>query len=66
MDAKLFNLITGLIFLIVAGLHLCRLIFMWDFIVGPIVFPMWLSWFGFAVALFLSIWSFKIAFYRMK
>jgi hypothetical protein len=58
-------LIAGVVFLIVAVIHFFRLMFGFDFIVGDLGVPVWLSWVGFALAAYLSYASFHFAL-RMK
>lgn len=57
--------IAGFIFLFVAVIHAMRLVFGWDFIVGDLELPLWLSWVGVAFAAYLSYASFHFA-VRMK
>ncbi len=54
--------VAGSIFLIVALLHLARLAFGWNLVLGDFVVPLWLSWFGFLITLYLSYSSFHFAF----
>ncbi len=54
--------LAGLIFLIVALLHLMRIAFGWNLIVGNVTVPLWLSWLGVAIAGYLSYSSFHFAF----
>ncbi len=53
--------IAGLIFLIIALMHLLRLAFGWQLILGSFEVPLWLSWFGVIVAGYLSYGSFHFA-----
>lgn len=50
--------IAGTVFLIVAILHFLRLVFSWQVALGGFEIPVWLSWFGFLVTLYLSYSSF--------
>jgi hypothetical protein len=52
---------AGIVFLIVAVIHFLRLMTGWALIVGSLVVPLWLSWFGVALALYLSYASFHFA-----
>lgn len=53
--------IAGLIFLFVAVIHAMRLVFGWQFIVGDLTVPLWLSWVGVAFAAYLAYASFHFA-----
>ncbi|MCX5692157.1 MAG: hypothetical protein NTX47_00485 [Candidatus Omnitrophica bacterium] len=53
--------VTGAIFLLVALLHLLRVIFSIEVIVAGFTAPIWLSIFGFIFALALALWMFKEA-----
>jgi len=50
MKQKIYNIITGIIFLVVAVLHLARIIYSWQFSIGGLVIPFWVSWIGLIVA----------------
>lgn len=54
--------LAGFIFLIVALLHLMRIAFGWNLIVGNVAVPLWLSWLGVVIAGYLSYSSFHFAF----
>jgi len=54
-------LIAGAVFLIVAAVHALRLLLGWTLIVGDLGIPLWLSWFGVVIALYLSYASFHFA-----
>jgi hypothetical protein len=50
MDQKTFVLLTGVIFALVALLHLLRIYMGWPAVIGGWTVPMWLSWLGLVVA----------------
>ena len=50
---------ASLIFLLVAVLHLLRLIFKWEVMIAGHMIPMWVSLLGCAVPLALSAWMCK-------
>lgn len=54
-------MLAGLIFLVVAIVHLLRLAFSWHVALGDFSVPMWLSWFGVLIAGYLSYSSFHFA-----
>ena len=53
--------VAGAIFLLVALLHLLRVIFSIKMAVAGFTVPIWLSIFGFIFALALALWMFKTA-----
>ncbi len=54
-------LIVGIIFAAVALVHLSRLLFNFDLVLGGWEVPTWLSWIGTVVTVYLSYMSFHIA-----
>jgi hypothetical protein len=44
MNQRSFSLIAGIIFIIIAFLHLLRIIYGWDPVVEGWTVPKWLSW----------------------
>ncbi len=44
MSQYAFNLVAGAIFLIVAGLHVLRLLLGWEAVIGGWQVPRWVSW----------------------
>jgi len=52
-------LVAGIIFLMVSIMHLARLIFRVEVRAGRFILPLWISVFGFIIALLLSLWMFK-------
>ena len=60
MDSKKRALnVAGTIFLLVATLHLSRVIFKWDVVVAQFTVPHYYSVVGAIVAFSLSLWMFK-------
>lgn len=53
--------LVGLVFFVVAALHLLRIAFGWNLILGAAVVPLWLSWVGVIVPGYLSYSSFHFA-----
>ncbi|MDO8520016.1 MAG: hypothetical protein Q7T11_07640 [Deltaproteobacteria bacterium] len=51
--------VAGFLFLIVAFLHLSRVVFKINLVIGDTVVPMWANGIGFAVAAGLSWWMFS-------
>lgn len=50
--------VAGIIFTIVAIVHLLRLLFNWGMIINGYVIPMWFSVLGLIIATLLAIWMF--------
>ncbi|MBU6491092.1 hypothetical protein KGQ25_03010 [Patescibacteria group bacterium] len=53
--------LIGIVFLIVALLHLVRIAFGWNFILNEVNVPIWLSWLGVFIPGYLSYSSFHFA-----
>ena len=60
MAQRTFNLVTGAIFLIIAVLHLARLIFGWGALIGGWVVPPFVSGLALPVAGFLAYQAFRL------
>lgn len=60
MTVRTYTLTSSLIFLLVAVLHLFRLVLQWDAIIGGWHFPMWASVLAVLVAGFLSFAGFRL------
>ncbi|MBA7620555.1 hypothetical protein ES703_27906 [subsurface metagenome] len=54
---RVYLILSGTIFFMVAILHLLRLVFHWQIILGPLVAPFWVSYVGFPVALAYCMWA---------
>ncbi len=61
MEQKTYNVITSLIFIIVGVMHLLRIIYQWQIVIGTWAAPMWVSWLGVVVALVLVIYGLKLS-----
>jgi hypothetical protein len=57
---RTYILITGVIFAIVALVHLLRLLLDWPAQVAGLAVPPWVSWIGLMVAGALAIWAFSL------
>ena len=60
---KTYFLVTGVIFLAIAVLHALRLVYGWEAVIGGWAVPMWFSWLGVVITLFLAFQGFRL---RMK
>ena len=61
MDQKTFSIVAGVIFAVVALLHLLRLYMDWPVVIGDWSAPMWVSWIALVVAGILAIWGLAFA-----
>jgi hypothetical protein len=54
MSQKTFSLVATMIFLVVGLMHALRLIFVWHTEVNGWIVPLWVSWAGLVIALYLA------------
>jgi len=57
MALKLYLVLSGAIFLLVAVFHLFRLVYGWSIVVGPHVVPFALSYVGFPASCAYCVWA---------
>ncbi|MDO8622102.1 MAG: hypothetical protein Q7R80_02630 [bacterium] len=57
MNDRTYARFTGAIFLIIAVLHLARIVYRWGAVIGGWAVPMWLSWAALVVAAYLAWWG---------
>ena len=57
IGTKLYLALSGTIFLLVAMLHLLRLVYQWPIVVGTWAVPHWVSYVGFPVAAAYCVWA---------
>ena len=60
MNNKTFPLVTGIVFSVIAVLHLLRIILGWRAEIGGLVLPVWVSWFALVAAGYLAYSAFKL------
>jgi hypothetical protein len=60
MQQAAYNTITAVLFLVVALLHLLRIIFGWPAQIGDVSVPMWASWLALVVAAALAYFGFRL------
>lgn len=53
--------VVSYIFLLIGVVHALRLLYGWEVEVGNNDIPMWVSWVGTLVPLYLSYWGFRFA-----
>ena len=51
--------VAGVIFFLMAFVHLLRVILKVEITIGDMILPIWASAFGFVVLLLLALWMFK-------
>ena len=56
----MYLLISGVIFGLVAIMHLLRVINTWSFQIGPMDIPMWMSYGGIVIPAVLCGWAFRL------
>ncbi len=60
MKQKTFTLTAGVVFSIIAVLHVLRLLFGWEAVIGGWNVPLWVSWVAMAVSGYLAYTAFKL------
>ena len=60
MNIKAYLTISGIIFLIVAVLHLLRLVYQWPAQIGAVGIPIWASCAALLVSSVLFVWAFLL------
>ena len=59
MSRRSYALVTGIVFLVIAILHLLRVIFGWKAVIGGWSMPIWVSWVALVVAGYLAYEGFR-------
>lgn len=59
MNQKKFSLVAGVIFLVIAVLHLLRIVSGWEVLVAGVSIPLWVNWVGLMVAGYLGYTGIK-------
>ena len=60
MNQKTFTLTTGVVFSIIAVLHVLRLLFGWEAMIGGWNVPLWVSWVAIAVSGYFAYTAFRL------
>ncbi len=60
MMQKMFSIIAGTLFALVALAHLGRITQGWDITAAGMAIPMWVSWVGLVVTAILAFFGFKL------
>ena len=61
MPGRLYFILSGGLFGLIALAHLLRLVYQTSAQVGSWTVPFWLSWLGLIVPGFLCLWAFRLA-----
>ena len=61
MGSRLYLLVSGVVFGLVAILHLLRVVNGWPLVLGTWSVPMWGSWLGTVVPALLCVWALRLA-----
>ena len=61
MDQRAYNIVTAALFLIIAALHLLRIIFGWPAQIGGLTFPLWASWLALVITGGLAYSGFRLS-----
>jgi hypothetical protein len=59
VDQRAYNTVTAALFLIVAAVHLLRIVFGWPAEIGGVGIPMWASWLALVVTGALAYFGFR-------
>ena len=61
MKQKTFTLTTGIVFSIIAVLHVLRLLLGWEAVIGGWDVPLWVSWIALLLSGYLAYSAFKLS-----
>ena len=61
MRIKVFSTICGMIFVIIAVMHILRLSFSWEISIGGFTVPMWISYGAVAIFGYLGYAAFRLS-----
>lgn len=59
LGQRTYNAVTAVLFLVMAALHLLRLVFGWAAQIGGVSMPMWASWLALLVTAALAWFGFR-------
>lgn len=60
MSQRSFLLVSAIVFTLVFLLHVLRLVYGWDAMIGGWTVPVWVSWIGVVVSGFLALEGFRL------
>jgi uncharacterized membrane protein len=61
MTQRTYSLVTSVLFFLIALLHAFRLLRGWQVTIGAVVVPLWVSWIGLVLAVYLANQGFRLA-----
>ena len=61
MNQRSFCLVSGIIFLIIAFLHLLRIVLSWEAVIAGWIVPLWVSWLALIIAGYLGYEGLKLS-----
>ena len=61
MNAKPYLIVSGIIFTLIALVHIVRIVQAWSIQIESWSAPIWISWLGIVITVFLAIWAFTLA-----
>ena len=61
MAQRTYALVTSVLFFLIAILHALRLLRAWQVTIGDVVVPLWVSWIGLVIAVYLGSQGFRLA-----
>jgi hypothetical protein len=61
MDQKTFSVVAGVVFAVVAVLHLLRIYMNWPVVIADWSVPIWVSWVGLVIAGGLAFFGLRLA-----
>lgn len=62
MSERNYLLISAIVFVLFALLHLVRVMTHWSVQIGTVTFPLWGSWLALIIGIMLSAWALRLMF----
>jgi uncharacterized membrane protein len=66
MTQRTFSLVTAVLFFLIGLLHAVRLLRGWQVTIEGAVVPIWISWIGLAIAVYLASQGFRLASEKLR
>ena len=66
LSKKSYALVSGVIFALIALLHLWRAIAGWNVVIGSVEIPLWASWLALVIAAYLAISGLRLTRYNVE
>ncbi len=61
MSQNTFSLVAGVIFLVMAIMHVLRLVLKWEAVINGRTVPMWVNWVGVPITGYLAYEGFRLS-----